>query len=1173
MATLLVAALPASIGPVATAAIGIIAAYVDQRYIYPELFGRSGARPHQFGNLQIGQSSEGTPRWMLNGKRNYIPAQYLWVRNVNRAYVEGSSGGKSERKPIKYQRADVGIGLGDGPALEPVSYMFADGRPFLATEFDRVFFIDHRWTVEVDPVESTHLRITTQEGDQPNFASRLAAGLVVRLAGFDPSSIDGYWRVVTVTNHQPGGVLSDVQLSPLEGQTAAAGTAGHPEEPATITRIDNGGITHDWLGLGTSGPRWLGSLNGGTLQIRRNPGSNFAPGVPNYSVTEIESIWIVGAIYKFSNWQDWPAQQASEWMNGEWKLTRRFADGALGAPPINEGYVLWFERVDPTAITAPASVIPANYPGPEDDCGRILRLRSSNGLIFDDPTVTINYYRGDPESNANPDPVLVASEPNAPNFHTLSYLSLEQWEVSKYGRFPELTAQQASADDASLRSVVARIVQRVMPDGTFSTSLVRPKQIIGYPVQGGLSASEALQPLHTYYGLQVQDRGGVLTWMDERDLPLIQVPTYHMNARPTGGRQDDDGFNPQRGDDASLPQRVLLHFNNPVNEGGLGVVSAGVSDPEAAERGGKDTLDIDIRPLAVWPFEGKQRINALRKKILDENVTGSVKLPPSYLDVLPGHRLQLSGANWHVQDLPATTTYSSLQLELRDLVPGRVELSVWFTSAGAALLLDDGNGVFSGFPSGVTASVNSINYTTGVLSLSCSEALDTDRPGRIRYRWEQQQVWRVGSQRLRSDDLTQENSLVLSSAEEPLPPVPMGQPLAVESVFSGILAQYQTKVIDLPPIYQGLTRAAHVAFAVARQPGGRWQGALVYHSTTGLSNWSLVGSVNNETPMGLTVGGAAGSGFDVLPVPDRVDHAMFQSVDWTTEFVIQSPMMSPTNVTLEQIGLGQNTLMIGDEVISFLEAEDIGSNQYRLRGIIRGRFGTQDEADHSAFVSAGDYVGGEQVVDLSGGFGFLNGSIWEVPGGFSSAGQQHYFAVIPSGTTVEQFAVAGTPYGAKQIVGRSMRPGIPVVSDIPDGDAVNYGDLASFGQRGAGASVFARWARRGTGASAIFGQHNIPQGDYEQYVVEVYDEATRVALSESGVSEDDAIAEAAYRRWIVGTTSAGSTVVYPIIEYTQAEIAADIAGFPPTGVIGVSVYQRGAGGRSPRSYTYTGNFS
>ena len=1098
----------AGIGATATVAglgLSLLAAYIDSTVTYPMLFGKKNPKPDALEGFQISTTDPGAPRWMVFGSRAWVPCHYLWSQNI-RDEVSGGAGGKggASRPFVHTVRADVGLAAADGPIRE-LDTVYADERPFWSTQFNRVVVEDHRWTISPGVgAEAGLLVIQATDADATDFTGIFTGGdgvEFVRLENVLPFALSGFYRTVTVHPHA-GGSKTRIVLRPLQGQTPAAGVAGSLFEPAKIRRIDSGAAAHTWLF--TVGPYATVRPINGILVGGATP---LIPGRPQITVNDVLKIWQVGGVYQFVGWT--PAAA-----NGRYRLTNY--NVFAGIPWNSNGYALQWTPLDgqPSMTGAGTAAQP----------GIIYRDQSGAGeFLFFDANQSSRVYIG--TDTQEPDPTLVASQPDAPAHRGLAHISLANWNLGPHGNiFPRVTALVRSRSGETVASAIQRICLRTMLAEHVDVSHLRTKLLLGHSVPSGMSSAQALQPVALFYGITMQDRGGVMTFLDRRDLPVVTVRTSHLNARPYGEATTIRGFVANRADRADLPERVVLEYIDPA-EGANEAEGDGARAPGAPDRGGRDTLKINLRPLVAWPHEVKRRARELRRELQLESYRGQVTLPPTYVDVLAGHVLTFVANNYEDEQLPGGPTIA-FDTRLRDIVPGSVQLEVRWASGQVAALVDDGAGHLQGFPAGITAAVNTVNYATGRIELLCSEALDATYEPRLDYRYEKQWLMRVNRAQVSGYDQSVTCDLVSTTLDDPLPPLPRERRIGLGGALTAAVPQYRSHVIDLPLPFSD-PRSIEIGVATAPESGGAWRGAQVYQSPNGIDRW---------TPIGLVQGRSVIGNLLANNLPDR-SAGSTASIDWSTELEIVLPDGAElTDATTDEIGWGQNWLLVGDELIGFHEAEADVGGVWRLRGLIRGMRHTDLAMD--------THQDGERVVLLSL-LGVFHGLVYDAPGGYAAANRTYHLRVVPGGASVDQVPTIST-----LITGRSARPARPILEP----ELVRQLDTGD---------VEVTWGRRGQNQAVLFGPSPLLAGEVERYEVAAYN-ATAAAALVGSIGLDAAIQATTTRRWIVGDESMGTTLVERRVVYDQAEWSTH--GYTPDVTeIGFAVWQVGLAGRSDRS--------
>lgn len=1099
---------------VAVAGATVLASYIDQQYVYPALFGKKRTAPQELEGFQISTTDPGAPRWEVYGTRSWVPCHYLWSLNV-RDEITGGGGGKGgPARPFTHTvRADVGLAVADGP-LNQIESVSADERPFWVREFNLAVIEDYRWEAEPGSGPTAGMLVVTCETvDQQDFASLLIANDLVRLVRFSPVGSNGFYRVVSVTPHS-GDNPSSVVLQPLEGQAVVSAISGSSIDPAEVRRIDYG--TEFAFDFNT----YIGGqffycriLAGGTTlelwAVRGDPQVSPVGEDPNDEVY-LESRWPAGGRYRLRNFT-----QAGEG-EGVWVLreyTRRYVK-TIGP------YPHWIFDLEPGGNPVTASGVNFTVTNP-----LIITRDGADRFVFYDDEQDYVEYPGTRDQDQ--DPFLAASEPDAPAHRGIAHLSIANWNLGPHGNiFPRVTSMVRSRRVELVAETIRRICTRVAPGDRVDVSGMRERPMLGFSMPGGMASIQGLQPLLVFYGLAMQDRGGVMTFLDERDLPVVTVATRHLNARPSNERTTAKGFVANRVEPTDLPERVLVRYIDP-STGKNEAEGVGRRTPGDPDRGARDTLEIDLRPLVAWGYDVKRRARELDRRIRLETYRGQVALPPGYMDVLPGTILTFASNNDQEEDLPAGATIA-YDTELRDIVPGSVALQVRFTNGQVATLLDDENGALEGLPAGITASVNAIDYEAGRIDLTCSVDLDDTLVPALTYRYEKQWFMRASKALLSGFDFSLQCDVVTTSTDDPLPPLPREIPGGLGGALAGATPVYETEVIDVPPLYVGQNSNVLIYFGITPTPGSVWRGATIYQSPNGTDRWSAVSQAGSPTPMGTV---------PVATLPDSAS-ANPAVIDWTTEVTVDlASGETLESATTEQIALGQNWALIGDEIVGFHEAEAQAGTEWVLRGLVRALRHT-----HAAIDTHAD---GERFVLLTG-IGGLHGAVFEPVGGYAAANRTYYFRVVPAGASVDSVETI-----SQLIVGRSALVAPPLLE-------------ASMITQSVGSHLDITWERRSYGQTTLFGALPLPPGEFERYEVVAFDHAEYLAeVGDIGI--DAAIGAAARRRWIVGDQSMGTPLVDRAVVYTNAEMEGPDGFVLGTDAIGFVVYQMGAAGRSERS--------
>jgi Putative phage tail protein len=135
------------------------------------------------------------------------------------------------------------------------------------------------------------------------------------------------------------------------------------------------------------------------------------------------------------------------------------------------------------------------------------------------------------------------------------------------------------------------------------------------------------------------------------------------------------------------------------------------------------------------------------------------------------------------------------------------------------------------------------------------------------------------------------------------------------------------RIVDLPFSKEGVaTRPLVYAIGAGAMPG--WNSAAVLFSTDDGALWTEIGATAQP--------GSIGTATSTLGASQTC------AVDSRSALVVSFPHEAMALQSTSRAGLlaGKNLAMVGAELIQFETAEQIAPTQYRLTGLLRGRFGT-----------------------------------------------------------------------------------------------------------------------------------------------------------------------------------------------------------------------------------------
>jgi hypothetical protein len=158
-----------------------------------------------------------------------------------------------------------------------------------------------------------------------------------------------------------------------------------------------------------------------------------------------------------------------------------------------------------------------------------------------------------------------------------------------------------------------------------------------------------------------------------------------------------------------------------------------------------------------------------------------------------------------------------------------------------------------------------------------------------------------------------------------------------------------------------------------RNPTAAWGGAKLYASHDGGANYIFLIDLVNEATMGYTAN-ALGN-FLSGNIVDEINHI---SVN-----LLQGELAS---VTLEQMLNGGNLAIVGDEIIQFRSATLESNGSYTLRGLMRGRRGSE--------YAMATHAGGERFILVD------HTNLYRVPHPIEYTGIEKLYKAVGDGKTL-----------------------------------------------------------------------------------------------------------------------------------------------------------------------------
>ena len=137
-------------------------------------------------------------------------------------------------------------------------------------------------------------------------------------------------------------------------------------------------------------------------------------------------------------------------------------------------------------------------------------------------------------------------------------------------------------------------------------------------------------------------------------------------------------------------------------------------------------------------------------------------------------------------------------------------------------------------------------------------------------------------------------------------------------------------VFELPPHDSANTSDAMV-YAAVTSSGPGWRGATLFVERAG--TLSAIGSADSIRAVTGTLASELEASEATLFLPNAA-----------IDIDLPADDLAFAGTDMTGLALGSNRLLVGHEVIQFLDATPVGANRWRLTGLLRGRAGTEDAA-------------------------------------------------------------------------------------------------------------------------------------------------------------------------------------------------------------------------------------
>lgn len=198
------------VGPVTGVLGAMLGSYIDQRYLYPAIFGdekemSEGPRldmfPHQ-------SADPGAPMNRCYGPYCRVQAQIIWLGGrieviIGGENATGKGGGDRPESPREYiYKQSVAYGFAEGRNHISVSRLLLDGKLAYADVYNPNFTSNQVYMVQPPLMfqQYTHVVVPFNVYDCNNFAP----GYAIQMQGWNNQANNGIWNLISVGTYIPG---------------------------------------------------------------------------------------------------------------------------------------------------------------------------------------------------------------------------------------------------------------------------------------------------------------------------------------------------------------------------------------------------------------------------------------------------------------------------------------------------------------------------------------------------------------------------------------------------------------------------------------------------------------------------------------------------------------------------------------------------------------------------------------------------------------------------------------------------------------------------------------------------------------------------------------------------------------------------------------------------------
>jgi hypothetical protein len=272
---------------------------------------------------------------------------------------------------------------------------------------------------------------------------------------------------------------------------------------------------------------------------------------------------------------------------------------------------------------------------------------------FDDSPYYDSFERYPGSSDQAVDPTIASFEgADIPAFRGTAYCVYKDFDLSKWaGTVPSFEAEISEHDDRRLSDVIENLIERTegFPlQWVDTTAIVVDPVVKGFSSYGPTDIAALIEQLMLIYDIEVQlistfegtppSPQPTLRFVPRSNVGTIEIASEDYSARDLGTEGPPSPVLQYRSED-EIPQELMIDYINPARDLQPATVSYQLTKGAV----------INQQKLATSLTMSRDFASRTAKKLLwamvSRNNTAVVNLPPSYADIVPGDRLDITLPN------------------------------------------------------------------------------------------------------------------------------------------------------------------------------------------------------------------------------------------------------------------------------------------------------------------------------------------------------------------------------------------------------------------------------------------------------------------------------------------------------------------------------------------------